>query len=130
MNEAEAILFFLKIWMIIGAVIAVVFLTIGIDRIDEDAQGAYVFRPLLVPALLVIWPLVLWRWFVLETGSDRWQNRHNPPRNAHFWVSIIFAISIPAIIIVGLAQRQVWPADFTPQKISQEQKTSQEQGLS
>lgn len=125
MNEAEAILYFLKVWMIIGAVIAVVFLTIGIDRIDEDAQGAYAFRPLLVPALLIIWPLVLWRWYILETGRDQWQKRHNPPRNAHFWVAIVFAVSIPVIIMVGLAQRQVWPADFTPQKISQAQGQNQ-----
>lgn len=126
MNEAEAILYFVEIWLIIGAVIAAVFLTIGIDRFDEDSQGAYAFRPLLVPAVLVIWPLVLWRWYVLETGRDQWDKRHKPPRNAHFWVAVVFAASIPAIIIVGLAQRQTWPADFTPQKISQEQ--SQESG--
>lgn len=125
MTIAEAILYYLQMWMIVGALIAVVFLTIGIDRLDEDAQGAYVFRPLLVPALLVIWPLILWRWFVLETGRDRWEKRYTPPRNAHFWVAIIFAISIPVIIMVGWAQRQVLPADFTPQKISQEQVKTQ-----
>lgn len=118
MNQAEAILYGLEIWMIIGALIAVVFLTIGIDRIDEDAQGAYVFRLLLVPALLLIWPLVLWRWLVLETGRDAWDKRHKPPRNAHFWVSILFAIAIPGIMVIGLSQRQQWPADFTPQQIA------------
>ena len=126
MNVAEAILYYLQIWMTIGAVIALVFLTIGIDRIDEDAQGAYAFRPLLVPALLVIWPLVLWRWFVLETGNDKWEKRYKAPRNAHFWVAIIFALSIPSIIVLGLAQRQTWPADFTPQQISEAAPAQQE----
>ena len=50
MNEAEAIFLGVKIWGTIGAIVAVLFLFVGIDRIDEDAQGAYVFRPLLVPS--------------------------------------------------------------------------------
>ncbi|MDU8943756.1 hypothetical protein [Ovoidimarina sediminis] len=48
-------------WLILGAVVAAVFLLFGIDRVDEDARGAYAFRPLLVPGVLLIWPLVLWR---------------------------------------------------------------------
>ena len=62
MNAAEGLFFAVQVWLIRGAVLAVVFLTIGIDRIDEDARGAYVFRPLLVPGILLIWPLVAWRW--------------------------------------------------------------------
>ena len=62
MTQAEALLEVLRIWASVGAVVAAVFLTIGMDRIDEDARGAYVFRPLLIPGVLVIWPLVLWRW--------------------------------------------------------------------
>lgn len=118
MDQAQAIFFAFQIWCSIGAIIALVFLTIGIDRIDEDAQGAYVFRLLLIPAILLIWPLVLWRWFILETNSDKWQNRHQPPRHAHFWVAIIFAVTIPAIIIIGLSVRQTWPTNFEPQKLS------------
>lgn len=118
MDQAQAIFLAVQIWCSIGAIIALIFLTIGIDRIDEDAQGAYVFRLLLIPAILLIWPLVLWRWFILETGRDAWPNRHSPPRHAHFWVAIVFAISIPAIIIVGLSVRQTWPGDFEPQKLS------------
>jgi len=37
MNQAEIILYSLQVWMIIGALIAVVFLTVGIDRFDEVA---------------------------------------------------------------------------------------------
>jgi len=70
MNTAEAIVGLVRIWFMVGALVAAVFLIIGIDRIDEDARGAYVFRPLLVPGILLIWPLVLWRWWVLETGRS------------------------------------------------------------
>jgi len=118
MNIVDAIFLFLNVWAIIGGLVAVVFLTIGIDRIDEDAQGAYVFRVLMVPAILLIWPLVLYRWFILETGQDNWEKRYKPPRAAHFWVAIIFAVSIPVIMIIGLSLRQTWPVDFTPQKLS------------
>jgi len=118
MDQAQAIFFAFQTWCAIGAIIALVFLTIGIDRIDEDAQDAYVFRLLLIPGILLIWPLVLWRWFILETKRDRWKNRHQPPRHAHFWVAIIFALTIPAIIIIGLSVRQTWPTNFEPQKLS------------
>lgn len=118
MDQAQAIFFISQIWCGIGAIVALGFLTIGIDRIDEDAQGAYVFRLLLIPAILLIWPLVLWRWFILESKRDSWPNRHSPPRHAHYWVAIIFAISIPLIIIAGLTVRQTWPVDFEPQKLS------------
>ncbi|MEP3232292.1 MAG: hypothetical protein ABJN04_13450 [Hyphomicrobiales bacterium] len=127
MNQAEVILYGLQIWLTIGAVIAVVFLTVGIDRIDEDAQGAYVFRPLLVPAVLIIWPLILWRWYILESGKDAWDKRHKSPRNAHFWVAILFVVAIPSIMVAGLSLRQQWPADFTPQKIAPAETAEQEQ---
>lgn len=46
----------------LGAVVALAFLTVGIERIDPAARGAYAFRPLLLPGLILLWPLVLWRW--------------------------------------------------------------------
>lgn len=46
----------------LGAAVALAFLTVGIERIDPAARGAYAFRPLLVPGLVLLWPLVLWRW--------------------------------------------------------------------
>lgn len=45
-----------------GLAIGLAFLFRGLDRIDPAARGAYAFRPLLLPGLLLLWPLVLWRW--------------------------------------------------------------------
>lgn len=118
MNQAEFIYFGIKTWAIVGALVAIAFLLFGIDRVDEDADGAYVFRPLLVPGILLIWPLVLWRWLVLATGQDSWHKRHQPIRDAHFWVSIVFGASVILILITGLSIRQVWPTDFEAQKLS------------
>jgi hypothetical protein len=46
----------------IGVGVGVAFLTFGIARVDPAAAGALAFRPLLLPGLALLWPLVLWRW--------------------------------------------------------------------
>ena len=50
-----------------GLAVAAIFLLWGIDRIDPIAPGAYAFRPLLVPGVVLLWPIVLLRWAWLET---------------------------------------------------------------
>lgn len=94
--------------------VALAFLTIGIDRIDEDAREAYVFRPLLIPGILVIWRLVLWRWDLYETGTGPWPARYDPPRKSDLGVGLILPIGIVVNIGTGLLVRQTWPADFEP----------------
>lgn len=101
-------------WGWVGFVIAVPFLVFGIDRIDENARGTYVFRPLLLPAVILIWPIVLWRWFVLETGRDAWPLRHRPPRRSHGAAALALVITIPALIIIGISIKQTWPSDLAP----------------
>lgn len=118
MTAAAAILMAVEVWGWVGAAVAAIFLTIGIDRIDEDARGAYIFRPLLIPGVLVIWPLVLWRWYRHETGTDAWPARYAPPRQSHFWVGLIMPLGLLLIIATGLMIRQTWPADFVPVQIS------------
>jgi len=118
MSFAAGIVGFLSLWGMIGAGVAAVFLTIGIDRIDEDARGAYVFRVLLIPGVMVIWPLVLWRWAILESGRDRWQRRYAPPRRSHGIVAYALLAGICAVIVLGLNARQNWPAEIAPQRLS------------
>ncbi|MGY9056364.1 MAG: hypothetical protein ACKVGZ_12300 [Alphaproteobacteria bacterium] len=106
-------------WGIIGALVAAVFLAIGIDRVDENARGSFVFWVLLIPGAILLWPLVLWRWEVLEAGRDSWVRRHAPPRRAHAKVWKVLAVVIPLLLVAGLTLNQQWPADFTPQKIAE-----------
>lgn len=49
----------------IGLAVGLAFLLFGIDRVDPAARGAYAVRPLLLPGLALLWPLVLWRWRAL-----------------------------------------------------------------
>ncbi|MFA3920862.1 hypothetical protein [Ruegeria hyattellae] len=125
MNAAEAIFMAVRVWAYIGASVAAVFLTFGIDRVDEDARGAYLFRPLLIPGILVIWPLVLWRWYRYETGTDVWSARYHPPLKSHLTVGFMLPVAIALIIGTGLFVRQTWPADFEPIQISAPQEVSQ-----
>ncbi|WP_245897210.1 hypothetical protein [Roseobacter denitrificans] len=119
------ILELLRGWGMVGALVAAVFLTVGLDRIDADARGAYIFRPLLIPGVLVIWPLVLWRWYLYETGTERWENRYDPPRKAHFTVGWLMPIGICLIILAGLSVRQTAPTDFEPIQLSAPPETAQ-----
>jgi hypothetical protein len=56
----------------VGVAVALAFVLYGIDRVDAAAQGAYAVRPLLLPGLILLWPLVIIRWVALarKTGED------------------------------------------------------------
>lgn len=114
MTAAAIIISLAQGYCVFGGVVALVFLTVGIDRIDEDARGAYAFRSLLIPALLLIWPLVLWRWWVLETDRDKWQRRYTPPRRSHRLAAVFVAVAVVVTIAMGVMIRQTWPADVAP----------------
>lgn len=59
----------LMLWAGIGLAVAVAFLLIGFDKVDTGAHDAYAVRPLLVPGLVLLWPLVAWRWISLSRGE-------------------------------------------------------------
>jgi hypothetical protein len=66
----DPVRFLLLLWATPGLIVAVAFLSVGIDRIDHAAVGAYAFRPLLIPGIVLLWPLVLWRWSVLARNRE------------------------------------------------------------
>jgi DMSO reductase anchor subunit len=88
-----------------GAAVAAVFLLYGLGRLDENAQGAWVFRPLLIPGVLLIWPLVIWRWTVLLRGEEK-LDRHRMPRIRQERGQVVFALVIPLILLMAFALRQ------------------------
>ena len=67
MSLGALLVWLATLWLYAGAVVAIVFLLFGIDRVMASARGAYAFRPLLVPGVILLWPLVLLRWLQLET---------------------------------------------------------------
>lgn len=117
MSVAETILDFVRLWGYAGLAVAVAFLGYGIDRIDEDARGAYLFRILAIPGAILLWPLVIRRWWVLETGRDRWPPRHRPPRRSHGVAALGMLALIPIIFAGALALRQTLPEDHAPVRL-------------
>ena len=98
-----------SLWLYAGAIVAALFLMSGIGRVDDSARDSYSFRPLLVPGILLLWPLVLWRWWLLETGWNPATLHYRAVRRAHGWVWLVLAVVIPTLLIVALASRQNWP---------------------
>ncbi|MGI9422799.1 MAG: hypothetical protein ACR2PA_06370 [Hyphomicrobiaceae bacterium] len=111
METATFLVWLASLWLYAGAAVATAFLIFGIGRVDDSARGAYIFRPLIVPGILLLWPLVLWRWIRLETGWMPGPSRYRPVRSAHAPVWFMLAILIPAIFVVSLAVRQNWPTE-------------------
>ncbi|MEM7489503.1 MAG: hypothetical protein AAF390_10305 [Pseudomonadota bacterium] len=118
MDAAAAIITGTEIWLGLGAFVAAAFLLWGIDRIDEDARGAHVFRPLLVPGILLIWPLVLWRWAVLARERDDAQARYRPDRRAHGRIALVLPLVLAGVIALGLSVRQDWPGEVPPERLA------------
>lgn len=65
-QTAETLLLYVQNYAIIGAVVAAGFLLFGVGRISPEARGSYLFRLLILPGIVGLWPLVLWRWAALE----------------------------------------------------------------
>ncbi len=117
MTAAATILMLAKLWLWVGALVAAAFLIVGLGRIDEDARDTFVFRVLLVPGILLIWPLVLWRWVRLERGEP-FMGRYRPPR-AHGLAAVVMAAAVVAALSLSYAARQDWPVDIAPERISE-----------
>ena len=69
MNVAYWLIFAAKAWALAGGLTACAFLFFGIDRIDPGARRSYAFRPLLIPGIILLWPLVIARWVLLVKGT-------------------------------------------------------------
>ncbi len=104
-------------YLALGLLVGVVFVVWGIERLDANAKDAWAFRPLLLPGMMLIWPLVLWRWRVLAKGWDE-ARRHQPPRAAQDWAGVALALAIPVIVVTVLVIRQNGPFERPAVQIS------------
>ena len=112
MDTGAWLVWLASLWLYAGGAVAAVFLLVGIDRVEANARGAYLFRPLLVPGIILLWPIVLWRWLALESsgGEANWQLRYRPIRTSHARVWSLLALLIPVILVGALVLRQSPPA--------------------
>ena len=97
-------------YTLLGSVVAAVFVLWGVERVAPGARGAWTFRPLIVPGVILLWPLVLWRWRVLARGEDACR-RHRPPRRAQHLIALALAVAVPVLLATGVLLRQDGPQE-------------------
>lgn len=94
-----------------GLAVAAVFLTVGIGRVMASARGAFVFRILLVPGVVLLWPAVLLRWLQLERGAAGGLATHRPPLRAQRICALVLAAVVPLVLAVAVLVRQDGPRE-------------------
>jgi len=62
MATSELILLIAEWYFYAGCAVALAFVVYGVDKIDEAAHGTYLYRVLILPGLIGLWPLVLVMW--------------------------------------------------------------------
>jgi hypothetical protein len=63
MNIVTIILLIVAVYVVAGFVFAIAFVTRGVARIDEAAQGSgWGFRVIIFPGTILFWPLLLKKW--------------------------------------------------------------------
>lgn len=116
MINAALIINALQWYAIAGTVLAIAFLGYGISRVAPGAAGSYVFRVLLVPGVVLLWPVVAWRWQALarqrsDAPAADWQVQHRPRRRLHGWAARLLAIVLPLILLTSFMTRQNGPLE-------------------
>lgn len=72
MNIVSIILLIIAVYVAAGVVFAIAFVTRGVTRIDEAAQGAgWGFRVIIFPGTILFWPVLLRKWI---TAAKRKNN--------------------------------------------------------
>jgi hypothetical protein len=109
-GAAEAVRHAAQAYASVGTVVAVAFLAFGLARLDPGARGAYGFRPLLLPGLVLLWPLVLWRWLVLARGDEA-AGLGRRYAGAHRVVWTLLAVLLPVLLVGALSLRPAGPSE-------------------
>ena len=71
---AKLFVYALETYAGLGLIFAVLFVWIGVQRLDAEAQGAGVgFRLLILPGVTAFWPIFLQRWArgIVEPPEER-----------------------------------------------------------
>ena len=126
---AENLLEFLRLYLLVGGLVAAWFCFYGLGKVDGNGEGAWVFRPLILPGLVMLWPLVVWRLAQIMRGWDE-AERHVPPRKIQDRMGIMLAVFIPFILAICLSVKQERPLDAPAILLAPPSDTAPETGTS
>ena len=74
---AKAIVYGLEVYVGLGLVFALVFVWVGVQSLDSEAQGSRIgFRLLIMPGVAAFWPMLLYRWTRHVTEPPVEENPH------------------------------------------------------
>jgi hypothetical protein len=104
MTAAMAIVVVAKAYLLTGIAVAVPFLVFGVGRADPSASGAYGFRVLVFPGVVLLWPLVVLRWAGKWTKSP--DGNPEAQRRAHLRIWTAMAILLTAAFALAWGLRQ------------------------
>ncbi|MEM1329584.1 MAG: hypothetical protein AAGG07_03385 [Planctomycetota bacterium] len=72
MNAVTLIVSVLAVYLAIGAVFAIAFVTRGLGRVDPAAgEGTRWFKLLILPGCAALWPLMLGAWARAKPGATQ-----------------------------------------------------------
>lgn len=78
MRVAELFLSMLGVYCGLGLVVALAFVTLGVGRVDPGARGfAPLFRLLILPGSVALWPIVVREWFVARRRGAALETAHS-----------------------------------------------------
>jgi hypothetical protein len=70
MIVAQIVLYAVAAYLLIGLAIGVPFVLKGVDQVDEAARGtSLVFRLLILPGAIALWPLMAAKWLRAVRGG-------------------------------------------------------------
>jgi hypothetical protein len=76
-NFVKAFIYALTAYAAIGFMFALVFVMVGVQRLDSEARGSGIgFRVLILPGVAAFWPLFLYRWTTGVTEPPVEKNPH------------------------------------------------------
>jgi len=74
---AAAFVWALLIYIALGLLFALGFVSVGVQRIDPEASGTkFSFRLIIIPGVIAFWPLLLKRWLNGATEPPLERNPH------------------------------------------------------
>jgi hypothetical protein len=91
------------VYLAVGVALGLVFVFGVIDRVDHAAHGAHAFRPLLLPGLALLWPLVLVRTLAKLRGRTDPAPSQRFHLAAHRVAWLVLAVLIPVALGLGWA---------------------------
>lgn len=73
MIVAEILVLVVEIYLVVGILFGIVFVTRGVQTIDHAAEGTgWGFRLIILPGVAAFWPLLLGRWIRrAQPGEER-----------------------------------------------------------